>query len=96
MTEMVRYGIVIPTIGRPSLGVLLRALDQAAAVAAGPEKVVVVDDRTGDGPPLDVRVDGTATSRWCVAAARVPPPPGTAAGGRCRLTSPGWCSSTMT
>ena len=54
MTETVRYGIVIPTIGRPSLGVLLRALDRAAAVAAGPEKVVVVDDRTGDSPPLDV------------------------------------------
>jgi len=54
MTEVVRYGIVIPTIGRPSLAVLLRALDQAATVAAGPEKVVVVDDRTGDGPPLDV------------------------------------------
>ena len=52
MTEAVRYGVVIPTIGRPSLGVLLRALDQAAAVAAGPQTVVVVDDRTGDGPPL--------------------------------------------
>jgi hypothetical protein len=58
MTEVVRYGVVIPTIGRPSLGVLLRALDQSAAVAVGPEKVVVVDDRTGDGPPLDVGSTG--------------------------------------
>lgn len=38
-----RYGIVIPTTGRASLAVLLRALD--AAPGPPPERVVIVDDR---------------------------------------------------
>ncbi|NEM05992.1 HAD-IIIA family hydrolase [Geodermatophilus normandii] len=43
--------VVVPTIGRPSLGVLLDAL--AAAAGPHPAELVVVDDRP-DGPPLDV------------------------------------------
>jgi HAD superfamily hydrolase (TIGR01662 family) len=48
--------VIVPTVGRPSLQVLLDAL--AAAVEAGgpaPGRVVVVDDRRGGGPlPLHV------------------------------------------
>src|SRR4051794_13334593 len=43
--------VVVPTIGRPSLGVLLDAL--AAAPGPRPAGLVVVDDRPG-GPPLEV------------------------------------------
>ncbi|MBV9321542.1 MAG: HAD-IIIA family hydrolase [Mycobacterium sp.] len=44
------YAVVIPTIGRPSLGRLLAALN----IAAGPEPaaVIVVDDRPAPGQPL--------------------------------------------
>ncbi|MGX5656023.1 HAD-IIIA family hydrolase [Geodermatophilus nigrescens] len=43
--------VVVPTIGRPSLGVLLDVL--ATAEGPRPAELVVVDDRP-DGPPLDV------------------------------------------
>ncbi|WP_336030418.1 HAD-IIIA family hydrolase [Geodermatophilus sp. FMUSA9-8] len=43
--------VVVPTIGRPSLGVLLDVL--ATAEGPRPAALVVVDDRPG-GPPLDV------------------------------------------
>lgn len=40
-----RYAVVIPTVGRPSLTVCLRALADAAG--PGPARVVLVDDRRG-------------------------------------------------
>ncbi|MBT2470625.1 glycosyltransferase [Streptomyces sp. ISL-66] len=51
------YAVVVPTIGRPSLGACLQALAAAAADGYGPVRVVLVHDRPGaDGtpPPLDV------------------------------------------
>jgi histidinol-phosphate phosphatase family protein len=42
---MVSYSVVIPTIGRPSLGACLNSL--AAASGPAPDLVVVVDDRPG-------------------------------------------------
>lgn len=44
--------LVIPTVGRPSLHALLRSL--AAADGPHPIEVIVVDDRPGDPPPLEV------------------------------------------
>jgi HAD superfamily hydrolase (TIGR01662 family) len=53
----VAYDVVVPTVGRPSLGVLLRSLAESmrACGESGPRAVVVVDDRPGaDGLDLDV------------------------------------------
>ena len=54
MTEL-RYAVVIPSLGRPSLRLLLRAL--AAAEGPRPEWLVVVDDRADPSaePVVDVR-----------------------------------------
>jgi len=49
---MIRYSVVIPTIGRPCLRDGLAAL--AAATGPAPEQVVVVDDRPADPMPLDL------------------------------------------
>jgi HAD superfamily hydrolase (TIGR01662 family) len=46
------YAVVIPTIGRPSLGRLLAALD--AAAGPPPAAVVVVDDRRSPSQPLEL------------------------------------------
>lgn len=44
-----RYDVVVPTVGRPSLRVMLDALDRGEGPA--PERVIVVDDRReGRGP----------------------------------------------
>ncbi|WP_375486982.1 HAD-IIIA family hydrolase [uncultured Mycobacterium sp.] len=48
----VSYAVVIPTIGRPSLGRLIAALD--AAVGPPPAAVVVVDDRRSPSQPLEL------------------------------------------
>jgi HAD superfamily hydrolase (TIGR01662 family) len=48
----VRYAVVIPTIGRACLADCLRAL--ADSRGPEPEEIVVVDDRPGGGPPLDL------------------------------------------
>jgi hypothetical protein len=49
------YAIVIPTIGRPSLTRLIEALDLAlGSVDHLPRQVVLVEDRVGDAPALDV------------------------------------------
>jgi histidinol-phosphate phosphatase family protein len=40
---VIRYSVVIPTVGRPCLGDCLRAL--AAAAGPPPEQIVIVDDR---------------------------------------------------
>lgn len=49
-----RYSIVIPTIGRPSLRVLLESLavQQTGPDHPGPREIILVDDRTGPVPPL--------------------------------------------
>ena len=47
--------IVVPTIGRPSLDALLRAL--AGAGGPRPAELVLVDDRPS-GPPLQPSIDG--------------------------------------
>ena len=50
---LIRYSVVIPTIGRPCLRDCLAAL--AAATGPAPEQVVVVDDRpAAAAAPLDV------------------------------------------
>jgi histidinol-phosphate phosphatase family protein len=51
----VRYAVVVPTLGRPSLGTLLDAL--AAAEGPRPAWLVLVDDRPGRSaaPVVDVR-----------------------------------------
>jgi histidinol-phosphate phosphatase family protein len=51
---VIRYSVVIPTIGRPCLRDCLAALD--AATGPVPEQVVVVDDRPVRAGPLDVAV----------------------------------------
>ena len=54
MSEL-RYAVVVPTLGRPSLGTLLDAL--AGAEGPRPEWLVLVDDRPGRAqvPVADVR-----------------------------------------
>ena len=49
------FSVVIPTVGRPSLGVLLAAL-RAGSGPSGPwpDEAVVVDDRRVPDPALDV------------------------------------------
>jgi glycosyltransferase involved in cell wall biosynthesis len=51
------YAIVIPTIARPSLYRLLASL-AGQDPSSGPEQIVVVDDRPGVPPELEVRVGG--------------------------------------
>lgn len=50
MSKRIRYSVVVPTTGRPSLKVLLDAVDKAAGPA--PQEVVVVDDRPEITSPL--------------------------------------------
>lgn len=59
------YAVVIPTLGRPGLGVCLRALAEASG--PGPVRVVLVDDRpdTG-GAPLTAAVPPSLRSRTTV------------------------------
>jgi HAD superfamily hydrolase (TIGR01662 family) len=49
--ERLRWAVVVPTLGRPSLQVLLRSLAEQRHL---PDEVVVVDDRPGHGRVLDV------------------------------------------
>jgi len=51
------YAIVIPTVARPSLYRLLASLAGQDS-SSGPEQIVVVDDRSGVPPELEVRVGG--------------------------------------
>ncbi|GAB3321301.1 HAD-IIIA family hydrolase [Geodermatophilus aquaeductus] len=69
--------VVVPTIGRPSLGVLLDAI--AAAPGPRPAELVVVDDRPG-GPPLEVDRPGLPPVRVVC----------TGGGGPARARNLGW------
>ena len=60
----VSYAVVIPTVGRPTLDAVLRAL--AASRGPSPEQVVVVDDRR------DVPAGDTLGTRVAVAAGNLP------------------------
>ncbi|MEV6963151.1 glycosyltransferase [Streptomyces sp. NPDC051207] len=67
------YAVVIPTLGRPSLGACLRAL--ALADGPGPERVVLVDDRPDPaGPAVTAHVPPALRPRTTVVrgAARGP------------------------
>ena len=55
MSEVQRYAVVVPTLGRPSLLLLLRSL--AAQQGPAPLEVVVVDDRPDPSEPLAVPED---------------------------------------
>ncbi|MCW2914612.1 MAG: Haloacid dehalogenase superfamily, subfamily variant 3 with third motif having or, partial [Actinomycetia bacterium] len=52
---MIRYSVVIPTLGRPCLAACLRSL--AFAEGPAPQRIVLVDDRSAGGPPLRVPAD---------------------------------------
>ncbi|HST49941.1 HAD-IIIA family hydrolase [Jatrophihabitans sp.] len=55
MTGTPSYTVVIPTIGRPSLRVLLDSIADSAAAAGRPvPQLVVVDDRRDPAVPLDL------------------------------------------
>jgi len=54
VTPALRYDVVIPTSGRPSLDVLLASL--GAADGPLPERLMIVDDRPGPAVPLTPRV----------------------------------------
>ncbi|GHE23878.1 glycosyltransferase family 2 protein [Streptomyces capillispiralis] len=59
------YAVVVPTLGRPTLGVCLRAL--AEADGPGPARVVVVDDRPDPaGAPLTAAVPPSLRTRTLV------------------------------
>ncbi|MFW5470851.1 HAD-IIIA family hydrolase [Knoellia sp. CPCC 206435] len=55
MTEPISYAVVVPTVGRASLVDLLESL--AAQGEPRPNEVVVVDDRPGSPPPLELPAD---------------------------------------
>lgn len=69
--ERLPASIVIPTIGRPSLATLLRALDDDPGPA--PDTVVVVDDRPpGERAPLELPVLRTLRPRVVSSGGRGP------------------------
>jgi glycosyltransferase involved in cell wall biosynthesis len=79
-----RFDVVIPTVGRPSLGVLLEALAAQASPVEG--RILVVDDRRDADVPLDVtRSDVTGCD---VAVVRGP------AAGPAAARNVGWLSAT--
>jgi histidinol-phosphate phosphatase family protein len=57
----VRYDVVVPTSGRPSLGVLLATL--GAADGPLPARVLLVDDRRANSPALDFRTPAALIGR---------------------------------
>jgi histidinol-phosphate phosphatase family protein len=66
VTRTLRYDVVIPTSGRPSLDVLLASL--GAADGPLPERVLIVDDRQGAdaGTPLTPAVPASLAGRTTV------------------------------
>src|SRR3954464_12654206 len=89
-----RYAVVIPTIGRPCLTACLDAL--FGSRGPEPEEVVVVDDRPGENPPLDVPVRVIPSGGRGHPAGAGGDPPRHATRGGARRPRPGWRSSTMT
>jgi glycosyltransferase involved in cell wall biosynthesis len=65
-----RYDVVIPTIGRPSLSMLVHALAEGSGPA--PANVVVVDDRPGALEPLDLHGLGPSGARVVSSGGRGP------------------------
>ena len=74
---MLQFDLVIPTLGRPSLVILLRALDQGSGPLPG--AIFIVDDHSDSGRSLDLsylteelsaRIQLLATGRKGPAAAR--------------------------
>ncbi|WDV49118.1 glycosyltransferase [Streptomyces coeruleorubidus] len=64
-TRDAAYAVVVPTLGRPSLGVCLHALAEASG--PGPVRVVLVDDRPGPArSPLTADVPPSLRSRTIV------------------------------
>ncbi len=61
MSSSVGFSVVVPSIGRPSLGVLLGTL--VAQEGPRPDLVVVVDDRPGRQTPEDACEDACAAAR---------------------------------
>lgn len=57
----IAFDVVIPTIGRPSLGVLLHSLARAEGPAPG--RVLIVDDRRAPAAPLELEGLGEFGSR---------------------------------
>src|SRR5687768_14397612 len=55
------FAVVIPSLGRPTLRVLLESL--AVPDGPTPQEVVVVDDRRGEPAPLELAVTGLPRSR---------------------------------
>ncbi|MFF5370307.1 glycosyltransferase family 2 protein [Streptomyces sp. NPDC013187] len=65
LTPDAAYAVVVPTLGRPSLGACLRAL--AESTGPGPVRVVLVDDRPAqDGVPLTADVPPSLRARTIV------------------------------
>jgi HAD superfamily hydrolase (TIGR01662 family) len=58
---VISYDVVIPTVGRASLGALFSAL--GAADGPLPRRILIVDDRPGDPESLDVRPPGGLAGR---------------------------------
>jgi HAD superfamily hydrolase (TIGR01662 family) len=61
---MTRYDVVVPTSGRPSLGVLLATL--GAADGPLPARVLLVDDRPAEPPALEVKAPAALIGRVAV------------------------------
>jgi HAD superfamily hydrolase (TIGR01662 family) len=66
------WSVVVPTLGRPSLGVLLRSLAEQRHL---PDQLVVVDDRRDGGPDLDVSLPVIDVAGRTQAHADVPQAP---------------------
>lgn len=65
---MIQVSLVVPTIGRPSLGALLQSL--AGQLPSDGAEVVIVDDRPDPAPPLPI--PSTPLVRLVLGAARGP------------------------
>ena len=59
MADAASYSVVVPTVGRPQLGDLLRSL--ALSEGPPPREVVVVDDRTAQHSLLDLPPEATGS-----------------------------------
>jgi HAD superfamily hydrolase (TIGR01662 family) len=81
---VIRYSVVVPTIGRPCLRDCLAALD--SAVGPAPEQVVIVDDRPARPGPLNVDPGPSALPLHVVTSGGVGPAAARNAGWRVSST----------